>query len=157
MRSTIRSLAVEAKLSVRACRERLRESGLQVAVGGQWLQGEELAHARAAPGLPKRRRREQAAPSRPPIGESEMIVRMLRPLRQKGKLGRLHTTPIEHVCGHGVPDHLKAEAKAQAEQLLDKGVPVAEGEPGAAPRMADAARLVPAGGSRAGHRKPLSK
>jgi hypothetical protein len=121
MRSTIRSLAVEAKLSVRACRECLRDSGLQVAVGGQWLQGEELAHARAALGLPKRRRREQAAPSRPPIGESEMIVRMLRPLRQKGKLGRLHTTPIEHVCGHGVPDHLKAEVKAQAEQLLAEG------------------------------------
>jgi hypothetical protein len=118
MRSTIRSLAVEAKLSVRACRERLRDSGLQVAVGGQWLQGKELSRARAALGLPKRRRREQAAASRPPIGESEMIVRLLRPLRQKGKLGRLHTTPFEHVFGHGVPDHLKAEAKAQAEQLL---------------------------------------
>ena len=83
MRSTIRSLAVEAKLSVRACRERLRDSGLQVAVGGQWLQGKELSRARAALGLPKRRTREQAA-SRPPIGESEMIVRLLRPLRQKG-------------------------------------------------------------------------
>jgi hypothetical protein len=47
-----------------------------------------------------------------------MIVRLLRPLRQKGKLGREHTTPLEHVFGHGMPDHLKAEAKARAQQLL---------------------------------------
>ena len=118
MRSTVRSPAAEAKLSVQTCRERLRDAGLSVAVGRQRLQGKQLSCARAALGLPKRRTREQAAASRPPMGESEMIIRLLRPLRQKAKLGRLHTTPFEHVFGHGVPDHLNAEAKARAEQLL---------------------------------------
>jgi hypothetical protein len=121
MRLTVRSLAAEAKLSVQACRECLRDAGLGVAVGGQRLQGNELARARAVLGLPKHRTREQTATFRPPIDESEMIVRLLRPLRQKGKLGRLHTTPFEHVYGHGVPDHLKAEAKARAEELVVEG------------------------------------
>jgi hypothetical protein len=121
MRSTIRSLAAEAKLSVHACLERLRDAGLHVATGGHRLHGEALARARAALGVPERRVREEPAPMGPPIGESEMIVRLLRPLRQKGKLGRLHTTSFEHVWGHGVPDHLKAEAKARAEQLLAEG------------------------------------
>ena len=85
------------------------------------MQSNELAGARAALGLPKHRAREQTATFRPPIDESEMIVRLLRPLRQKGKLGRLHTTPFEHVCGHGFPDHLKAEAKARAEHLVVEG------------------------------------
>jgi len=90
-------------------------------MGGQRLQGKELSRARAALDLPKRRTCEQATDARPSIDESELIVRLLRPLRQKGRLGRLHTTPFEHVCGHGVPDHLKAKAKAQAEQHIAEG------------------------------------
>ena len=121
MRSTIRSLAAEAKLSGHACLERLRTAGLHVATGGHRLHGEALSRARAALGLSGRRTDATPAPNGPAIDESEMIIRLLRPLRQKGKLGREHTTSLEHVWGHGLPDHLKAEAKARAEQLLAEG------------------------------------
>ena len=47
-----------------------------------------------------------------------MVVRLLRPLRKKGKVGRNRTTPIEHLHGHGVPDHQKDAAKELAEALL---------------------------------------
>jgi hypothetical protein len=55
------------------------------------------------------------------LDEDELLVRLLRPLRQKGKVGREHTTPIEHLYGHGVPDHQKARAKELAEALLTRG------------------------------------
>jgi hypothetical protein len=95
MRSTIRSLTAEAKLSVHACLDRLRDSGLLVATGGHRLHGGSLSRHRAVLGVPKRRVREGPAPTGASIDESEMIIRLLRPLRQKGKLGRLHTTPFE--------------------------------------------------------------
>jgi hypothetical protein len=119
--TTIRSLAAEAKLTVHTCLDRLRNAGLHVAVGGQRLHGEGLERARAALGLPERPMGEEPAPNGPAIDESATIIRLLRPLRQKGKLGRLHTTSFEHVWGHGLPDHLKAEAKARAEALLAEG------------------------------------
>jgi hypothetical protein len=117
MGSTVRSLAAEAELTVRTCLDRLRHAGLHLAVGGQRLHGEECLRARIALGLPKRRRR-TAGTAQPSLSENELIVRLLRPLRQKGKLGREHTTPFESLFGHGMPDHLKAEAKALAHRLL---------------------------------------
>jgi hypothetical protein len=42
-------------------------------------------------------------------------------LREKGKVGRDHTTSVEHVWGHGLPDHQKAEAKRLVEALLAEG------------------------------------
>jgi hypothetical protein len=145
MRSTVRSLAAEAKLSVRVCLDLLRHAGLHFAVGGQRLQGEAWQRARAALGLPEPRPRAAGA-SRPLVNESEMIVRLLRPLRQKGKLGREHTTPLEHVFGHGVPDHLKAEAKARAAAVAGRAMSGGEGKPGPTPHMADRTGPAPAGG-----------
>jgi hypothetical protein len=48
-------------------------------------------------------------------------VRCLRPLREKEKVGRNHTTPHENVWGHGVPDHQKGEARHLKEELLASG------------------------------------
>jgi len=48
-------------------------------------------------------------------------LRLLRPLREKGKVGREHTTAIEHVYAHGIPDHLKAVAKDMLDELLAEG------------------------------------
>lgn len=108
---------MRAKLPVRWCVEQLRGGGLEVAVGGQRLDGEALALAHAILGL------EQDDPVVEPAGsstldETELLIRLLRPLREKGKLGRNKTSAFELVYGHGVPDHQKAEARAFAERLL---------------------------------------
>lgn len=120
MSRSVRSLAAEAGLPVRECRRRLQRLGLEAAVGGQRLDGPELAAAREALGLERPRAAGPSAP-RPALSEAELMIRLLRPLREKGKVGRERTTPIEHVWGHGVPDHLKAEAKRRVEALLAEG------------------------------------
>jgi hypothetical protein len=121
---SIRSLAAEAGVPVRECLRRLGGAGLGAAVGGQRLEGQPLADARAALGLDRRRpeqpRRPPASPRRE-LGPEEVVVRLLRPLREKGKVGPHHTTPAETVWGHGVPDHRKAEAKELVEALLREG------------------------------------
>jgi hypothetical protein len=124
MGQSLRSLAAEAGVPVHECAHRLRGIGLKAAVGAQRLEGHDLVTARRALGLARHR----PAPS--PIGaagrvvllgEDEMVVRLLRPLREKGKVGRKRTTPIEHLHGRGVPDHQKDAAKELAEALLKEG------------------------------------
>jgi hypothetical protein len=121
MSRTVRSLAAEAGLSVRDCLDRLRAGGLSVAIGRQRLEGGDLARALAVLGLPERPAERPLDSERQALDQAAMLVRLLRPLRQKGKLGREHTTPFEHVYGHGIPDHQKAEARELAERLLAEG------------------------------------
>ena len=117
MPATVRSLAARAKLPVSQCVERLRSAGMEVAVGGQRLAGEALARAHAILGLEQHGEVVESATCST-LDETELLIRLLRPLREKGKLGRNKTSAFELVYGHGVPDHQKAEAKAFAERLL---------------------------------------
>src|SRR5215211_2061735 len=122
MGQSVRSLAAEVGIPVNECVHQLRVAGLKVAVGGQRLEAHALTTARQA--LDLTRHRFSVSPSdgtARTFGEGEMLIRLLRPLREKGKVGREHTTAIEHVWGHGVPDHLKAEAKRMVEALLAEG------------------------------------
>src|SRR4051794_35060683 len=121
MGQSVRSLAVEAGLTIRECLYALRQAGLRKVVGGQRLDGHDLARARQALGLPAHRAAAPTDTGGRDLSEDELIVRLLRPLRQKGKLGREHTTPIEHLWGHGIPDHQKDQAKDLVEVLLAEG------------------------------------
>ena len=127
MRQTIRSLAVEAGMPVGTCLDRLRAGGLRVGTGAQRLDGESLARARAilelgAAGAPAAIPASENSDSERDLDETALLVRLLRPLREKGKLGRNRTSVLDLVHGHGVPDHQKAAAKALAEDLLRDGV-----------------------------------
>src|SRR4051794_4043931 len=121
MGQSVRSLAAEADLTVRECLHVLHQAGLRKVVGGQRLDGHELSRARQALGLPLQHGTTAAGPRRQLLDEEELLVRVLRPLRQKGKLGREHTTPIEHLYAHGIPDHQKAQARDLVETLLTRG------------------------------------
>ena len=120
---SIRSLAAEAGVPVEECLDRLRAAGIKAGVGAQKLDGQALASAQAALGV--RGRPAQPSPLtsavRRDLEGDELLVRLLRPLREKGKVGRDHTTSVEHVWGHGLPDHQKAEAKRLVEALLTAG------------------------------------
>jgi hypothetical protein len=119
MAQSLRSLAAEVGITVDECVEQLRPIGFKV-VGKQRLDGHDLTAARAALGLPQHRSAAAVSAGRK-LDDGTMIVRLLRPLREKGKVGREHTTAIEHVYGHGIPDHLKADAKRAVEELLADG------------------------------------
>jgi hypothetical protein len=121
MGRSVRSLAAEADLTVRECLHQLHQAGLRKVVGGRRLDGHDLSRARAALGLSLQRSVIPDTVARRMLDEDELLVRLLRPLRRKGKVGREHTTPIEHLYGHGVPDHQKARAKELAEALLTRG------------------------------------
>lgn len=54
--------------------------------------------------------------------QGKTVLRLLQRLRRKGKTGRTHTTPVENVYAHGVPDHRKAEAKELVSKLLRAGI-----------------------------------
>jgi len=121
MGQSLRSLAAEVGITVHDCVRQLRPVGLEVVAGKQRPDGHDLAAARAALGLTRPR---SAAPEVGAVRRLDggaMIVRLLRPLREKGKAGREHTTAIEHLYGHGIPDHLKADAKREVEGLLADG------------------------------------
>ena len=118
---SVRSLAAEAGIPVDECLARLRGAGLKAGVGAQKLEGQALAGARAALGLRDRAGASTASTARRDLEGDELLVRLLRPLREKGKVGRDHTTSVEHVWGHGLPDHQKAEAKRLVEALLAEG------------------------------------
>ena len=124
MGQSLRSLAAEVGITVDECVEQLRPIGFKVVAGKQRLDSHDLAAARTALGL-TRHRSAASAPAPTEAGRKldgeTMVVRLLRPLREKGKVGREHTTPIEHVYGHGIPDHLKADAKRTVEELLADG------------------------------------
>jgi hypothetical protein len=121
MSQSVRGLAVEAGLNVRECLHTLHQAGMRKVVGGQRLDGHELSRARQALGLPLQHKATSDSICRQLLDEEELLVRLLRPLRRKGKLGREHTTPIEHLWGHGIPDHQKAQAKELVEVLLAEG------------------------------------
>lgn len=129
MPQSVRSLAAEAGISVDECARRLGGAGFGAVVGARRLDGQPLAEARAALGLGRRPAAAQgcgraasvaAAPPRA-LDETEMLVRLLRPLREKGKVGRNRTTSVEHLYGHGIPDHQKHAAKDMVETLVREG------------------------------------
>ena len=121
MGQSVRSLAAEAGLPVRDCLLVLHQAGMRKLVGGQRLDGSDLARARATLGLPQRPKDIPVRVPRQMLDEDELLIRLLRPMRQKGKLGREHTTPIEHLYAHGIPDHEKDQAKELIEVLLVEG------------------------------------
>jgi hypothetical protein len=121
MGQSVRGLAVEAGLTVRECLHALHQAGIREVVGGRRLDGDDLSRARRALNLPPERVVTVANAPRQPLDDEELLVRLLRPLRRKGELGREHTTPIEHLSGHGIPDHQKAWAKQLVEVLLTNG------------------------------------
>lgn len=114
-KATVRSLAALAHVPVDDAMRRLREAGVAVRHSTEKLEGAELRNAREILGM-------RAWGDKPPparrLTEQQLIVQCLRPLREKGKVGRMHTTPIEHVWGHGVPDHQKDEARALVERFV---------------------------------------
>ena len=116
MKQKVRSLAAEAKMTVKACRSCLANVGIKVAKGAQTLAGTDLQGARVALGLPWDRSSPAEQVNGKRLDKNDLMLRLLRPLREKGKVGRNHTTPIENVHSHGIPDHQKAEAR----DLLDK-------------------------------------
>ncbi|HEY0136164.1 MAG TPA: hypothetical protein VGB85_18895 [Nannocystis sp.] len=118
---SIRSLAAEAGVPVEECLDRLRAAGIKAGVGAQKLDGQALASAQAALGVRARLAEPTPTAGRRDLEGDELLVRLLRPLREKGKVGRDHTTSVEHVWGHGLPDHQKAEAKRLVEALLTEG------------------------------------
>jgi len=120
MSQSIRSLAAEAGLSTDECLSRLRADGVAAGKGSQKLCGEELLNARSRLGLNGKRHHARPGAGRR-LDQAALLVRLLRPLREKGKVGPTHTTPIENVWGRGVPDHQKAEAKELADRLLREG------------------------------------
>ena len=126
MTQSVRSLAAEAGITVDECARRLSGNGLGQVVGARRLDGQALAGARATlglgrPGAASSGAMPVAAPAARALDETGMVIRLLRPLREKGKTGRNHTTSLEHLYGHGIPDHQKDAAKRMVEALLGEG------------------------------------
>lgn len=114
-KATVRSVAAQAHVPVDEALQRLRAAGLIARHATEKLEGAELRKAREVLGM--RGWGDRPAPARR-LSEAELIVQCLRPLREKGKVGRTHTTPIEHVWGHGIPDHQKDQARALVEHMV---------------------------------------
>jgi hypothetical protein len=116
---TVRALAAQAKVTVDEAILRLMDAGFAVQHPTNKLTGQELRAAREALGL-------RAWGEKPPPAErlrdDELVVRMLRPLREKGKLARNHHTEIANVWGHGVPPHQKDRAQQLTEEFLREGL-----------------------------------
>lgn len=119
LHATVRSLAGQARVPIDEALLRLQDAGFAVRHPTNKLTGQELRRAREVLGL-------RAWGDKPPparrLTETELVVQCLRPLREKGKVGRTHTTPIEHVWGHGVPDHQKDEARRLVDRWVTEGV-----------------------------------
>lgn len=116
---TVRALAAQAKMTVDEALLRLLDAGFEVKHPSNKLAGQQLRAAREALGL-------RAWGDKPPPAErlhdDALVVRMLRPLREKGKLARNHHTEIGNVWGHGVPPHQKDRAQALTEVFLREGL-----------------------------------
>ena len=117
-RASVRSLAGQAKLPVVDAILLLQDAGFAVKHPSNKLEGEALRDAREALGL--RAWGDKPEPARR-LSEAELIVQCLRPLREKCKVGRTHTSPIESVYGHGIPDHQKNEARDLVDRLVAQG------------------------------------
>ena len=111
---TLRSLAAEAGVSTREALERLKAAEIQ-ASNHSTFRGRELAQARKALGLERRDAGRLLA-------EDELVLRMLGPLRRKGKVSRARTTDFTNVWHHGVPPHQRDEARELAERMLREGL-----------------------------------
>lgn len=118
-KNTVRSLAAEAKLSVDQALARLQGAGFDVRHSTNKLAGQQLRDAREALGL---RAWGDKAPPADRLDPDELAVRLLRPLREKGKLARNYHTEIANVWAHGVPAHQKAEAQDRTEAFLRDGL-----------------------------------
>ena len=119
IRKTLRQLAAELGLSLREAQERLRAAGREPPHSKKRLEARELREIRIALGLPARRHLSELGAH---LDADELDRQILAPLLRKGKVGRQHTTPIEHLYGHGVPGHQAGEAKARAEEMLAEGL-----------------------------------
>jgi hypothetical protein len=117
--ATVIALGLEAGLRADEVLHRLQELGFSVKHNRAKLAGTELRRAREALGLRGRGPKPQA---RPTTDEPALMLRLLRPLRQKGKLGRNHTTEVDNVCTHGIDDHDKRRARDLVEAWLTAGV-----------------------------------
>lgn len=113
----IRNLAAAMKLPVDEVIRRLRKQGMDFHSSDR-LDLAQMHRAREA--LALRGRRDKSPPAAC-LSHDELLIRCLRPLREKGKVGRTHTTPIENVWGHGVQGHQKAQARRLVERLLASG------------------------------------
>ncbi len=117
--NTVRSLAAEAKLPVDDALIQLQLAGFDVRHSTNKLAGQQLRDAREALGL-------RAWGDKPPPADrlpgDELAIRLLRPLREKGKLARNYHTEIANVWAHGVPPHQRAEAQAMTEAFLRDGL-----------------------------------
>ena len=117
--ASVKSLAGQAHVAVDEAILRLQDAGFDVKHPKSKLEGAALRQAREVLGL-------RAWGDKPPparrLGEQELVVQCLRPLREKGKVGLTHTTPIEHVYGHGIPDHQKDEARALVDRFVLDGM-----------------------------------
>jgi|GEM_PF-5197814 len=82
---------------------------------------ENLRQEKPSPYRKKQQRNNRNGPA-PKLSDNELLIRILRPLYEKGKNGRNHTTPIESLFCHGIPDHQKEEAKALVQKWLTEGV-----------------------------------
>lgn len=122
MSRTVRSLAAEAGLTVDGAVVRLRAAGLGNVVGKQRLDGEALARAERALGVAPETAPPPAPASATRLDREWLTIQLLRPMLTKGKLGPTHTTPIEHLYGHGIPDHQKSEAKELVGEFLREGL-----------------------------------
>ncbi|MFZ4580989.1 MAG: hypothetical protein ACOYOB_21605 [Myxococcota bacterium] len=118
LKATVRSLAGLAKVPVDEALLLLQVAGFEVKHATSKLEGQALRNAREALGL--RAWGDKEPPARR-LPTRELLLKCLRPLREKGKAGRNHTTPIEHVWGHGIPDHQKDEARELVEALITSG------------------------------------
>ncbi len=117
-RATVRSLAGQAQVPVAEALLRLQEAGIEVRHPNAKMEGADVRKAREILGM--RAWGEKLPPARR-LTETQLLLQCLRPLREKGKVGRTHTTPIEHVYGHGVPDHQKDEARSLVERFVADG------------------------------------
>ena len=117
-KATVRSIAGQAHVPLDEAIVRLQDAGFAVKHPSSKLEGQALRDARELLGL-------RAWGDKPPparrLTQSELIVQCLRPLREKGKVGKTHTSPIEHVYGHGIPDHQKDEARELVDELVTAG------------------------------------
>jgi len=56
------------------------------------------------------------------LTNDEITIKLLQRLYKNGKTGRNHTTPLENLYGHGIPDHQKQIAKDLIDNLLSCGM-----------------------------------
>lgn len=95
--------------------ERLRAAGIPIPHTTATIDPMLVHRAREALGLRGRRRNQSQAVR---LTHWKLTIQLLRPLREKCKVGPMRTTPIENVWGRGVPDHQKDAARQLVEEFL---------------------------------------